>query len=181
MHRRKILGAAISSLGALFAGSRARAAGDGASGSGLKVVYHLNEIDKVGFVLGNIQNHYDGVGGPDHVTIALVVHGPALRAFTSGAAQDIKTRVGHFSKAGLELAACGNTMKAQNITLRPSARLRRGGKGRRGADRGAAIQGLCLFAAVTRGAARSPGSSTSPLGFNQDQSNMNGVIPPGDA
>ena len=118
MHRRKILGAAISSLGALFAGSRAQAAGDGASGSGLKVVYHLNEIDKVGFVLGNIQNHYDGVGGPDHVTIALVVHGPALRAFTSGAAQDIKTRVGHFSKAGLELAACGNTMKAQNITLK---------------------------------------------------------------
>jgi len=118
MHRRKIFRAAIAAFGALVANSRAQAVGDGTRGGGLKVVYHLNEIEKVGFVLGNIQNHYDGVGGPDHVTIALVVHGPALRAFTSGAAQDIKTRVGHFSKAGLELAACGNTMKAQNLTLR---------------------------------------------------------------
>jgi intracellular sulfur oxidation DsrE/DsrF family protein len=37
--------------------------------------------DKVNFVLGNIENHFDGVGGPEHVTIALVVHGQALRAF----------------------------------------------------------------------------------------------------
>ena len=118
MHRRNIFHAAIAAFGALVASSRVQAAGDDAPDRGLKVVYHLNEIDKVGFVLGNVQNHYDGVGGPEHVTIALVVHGPALRAFTSGAAQDVRTRVAHFSKAGLELAACGNTMKAQNITLK---------------------------------------------------------------
>jgi hypothetical protein len=41
----------------------------------LKVVYHLSDLDKVSFVLGNIQNHFDGVDGPDHVTIALVIHG----------------------------------------------------------------------------------------------------------
>ena len=85
----------------------------------LKVVHHLNELDKVSFVLGNIQNHLDGVGGPDHVTIALVVHGPALRAFHSAAANaDLSKRVAQFSKAGLELAACGNTLKSQNITLK---------------------------------------------------------------
>ncbi|CCD96871.1 conserved exported hypothetical protein [Bradyrhizobium sp. ORS 375] len=117
MDRRNMLSAAVSALGALFASSRAQAANETAGSGRLKVVYHLNEIDKVGFVLGNIQNHYDGVGGPDHVTIALVIHGPALRAFTLGAAPDIRSRVGHFSKAGLELAACGNTMKAQNVTL----------------------------------------------------------------
>lgn len=39
------------------------------------------------------------------------------RAFAAGAAQDVKTRVGHFSRTGLQLAACGNTMKAQNLTL----------------------------------------------------------------
>ena len=85
----------------------------------LKVVYHLNDLDKVSFVLGNIQNHLDGVGGPDHVTIALVVHGQALRAFHSASANpDLSKRVGQFSKAGLELAACGNTMTSQNVTLK---------------------------------------------------------------
>lgn len=43
---------------------------------------------------------YDGVDRPDHVTIARVVHGPALRAFlASGAAHDIGHRIGSFSKA----------------------------------------------------------------------------------
>ena len=40
-----------------------------------KVVYHLNELDKVSFVLGNIDNHYEGAGGADKVSIVLVVHG----------------------------------------------------------------------------------------------------------
>ncbi|MGC2780994.1 MAG: hypothetical protein WA418_35695 [Bradyrhizobium sp.] len=117
MHRRNLLGGVFSALGAVLASSRARSAERSKPDDRLKVVYHLNEIDKVGFVLGNIQNHYDGVGGPDQVTIALVVHGPALRAFAAGAAQDVKTRVGHFARTGLQLAACGNTMKAQNLTL----------------------------------------------------------------
>ena len=85
----------------------------------LKVVYHLNDLDKVNFVLGNIQNHLDGVGGPDNVTIALVVHGQALKAFHAASANpDLSRRVGQFSKAGLELAACGNTMKSQNVGLK---------------------------------------------------------------
>jgi intracellular sulfur oxidation DsrE/DsrF family protein len=82
------------------------------------VAYHLNDLDKVSFVIGNIQNHLDGVGGPDNVTIALVVHGQALKAFHSTAANpDLSLHVGQFSKAGIELAACGNTMKSQHITL----------------------------------------------------------------
>jgi len=104
MHRRNILWGAISAFGAALFTSRAS---------------DLNDLDKVSFVLGNIQNHFDGVGGPDHVTIALVVHGQALRAFHSTAANpDISKRVGQFSKAGLELAACGNTMKSQNVALK---------------------------------------------------------------
>jgi len=85
----------------------------------LKVVYHLSDLDKVNFVIGNIQNHFDGVGGPDNVTIALVVHGQALRAFRASSANpDLTRHVGQFSKAGLELAACGNTMKSQNVALK---------------------------------------------------------------
>jgi intracellular sulfur oxidation DsrE/DsrF family protein len=119
MHRRNILWGAISALGAAFAASRASAAAGATPSTKLKVVYHLNDLDKVSFVLGNIQNHFDGVGGPDNVTIALVVHGQALRAFHSASANpDVSKRVGHFSKAGLEFAACGNTMTSQNVTLK---------------------------------------------------------------
>ncbi|MFG3598050.1 DsrE family protein [Bradyrhizobium sp. RDI18] len=98
--------------------SIASAASEAAPSAKLKVVYHLNDLDKVNFVLGNIQNHLDGVGGPDHITIALVVHGQALRAFHSASVSpDLSRRVGQFSKAGIELAACGNTMKSQNVAL----------------------------------------------------------------
>ena len=47
------------------------------------------------------------------------MHGQALRAFHSTSANpDVSKRVGQFSKAGLELAACGNTMASQNVTLK---------------------------------------------------------------
>jgi intracellular sulfur oxidation DsrE/DsrF family protein len=119
MHRRSLLWGVFSAVGAAFAASRANAATDAAPPDKLKVVYHLSDADKVSFVLGNIQNHLDGVGGPDHVTIALVVHGPPLRAFHAASANpDIVSRVGQFSKAGVEFAACGNTMKSQNVALK---------------------------------------------------------------
>jgi intracellular sulfur oxidation DsrE/DsrF family protein len=119
MHRRNILWGAVSAIGAAFAALRASAATEAAPPGKLKVVYHLSDLDKVNFVIGNIQNHLDGVGGPDHVTIALVVHGPALRAFHSASANpELSRHVGQFSTAGLELAACGNTMKSQNVSLK---------------------------------------------------------------
>ena len=125
MHRRRILWGAFSALGAAFASATTRASAATDAGpqdrlqGKLKVVYHLNDLDKVNFVIGNIENHFDGVGGPDNVTIAFVVHGQALRAFhASSANPDLSRRVGQFSRAGLELAACGNTMKSQNVALK---------------------------------------------------------------
>jgi intracellular sulfur oxidation DsrE/DsrF family protein len=119
MQRRTLLAALGSFSAALFAATPgARAATADATPDKLKVVYHLSDLDRVGFVLGNIRNHIDGVGGPDHVTLALVVHGPALRAFHAlSATPDISRRIGEFAQSGMELAACGNTMKAQNVSL----------------------------------------------------------------
>jgi len=118
MHRRSILWAAASAFGAAFAAPRASAATEAPAANRLKVVYHLSDLDKVSFVVGNIQNHLDGVGGPDNVTIALVVHGQALRAFHASAANpDLVRHIGQFSRAGLELAVCGNTMKSQKVGL----------------------------------------------------------------
>src|SRR6202163_2222407 len=66
-----------------------------------KVVYHLSDLDKVDFVMGNIRNHYSGMGGPDKVTIALVVHGPALKAFhLSSATPDMTKRTDDMKKSG---------------------------------------------------------------------------------
>jgi intracellular sulfur oxidation DsrE/DsrF family protein len=119
MNRRNILWSAVSALGAALGASSAKAATGAGTGNKLKVVYHLNDAEKVNFVLGNIQNHIDGVGGPEHVTLALVIHGPALKAFHAAQANpDVSKRVTAFSKDGVELAACGNTMKAQNVTLK---------------------------------------------------------------
>jgi intracellular sulfur oxidation DsrE/DsrF family protein len=84
-----------------------------------KVVYHLADLDKVDFVLRNIANHYEGMGGPDKVTIALVVHGPALEAFhAAGAEERLTHSTAQLAGDGLELDACINTMRAQNVTLK---------------------------------------------------------------
>ena len=59
------------------------------------------------------------MGGPDKVTIELVVHGPALKAFHAASANaDVTRRFGEFAKAGLAAQACGNSMKTQNVTLK---------------------------------------------------------------
>ena len=113
MDRRNIFKSALAATAGLFA-LRASAA----TGDVQKVVYHLADIDKVGFVLGNIRNHIDGVGGPDKVKIALVVHGSALKAFQTIASHpDIAARYSSVAKDGVEMNACGNTMKAQEVTL----------------------------------------------------------------
>src|SRR5262249_19795722 len=115
MNRRGIL-TWFAATGGLFAGA---AHASTAPPEKTKVVYHLADLDKVSFVLGNIKNHYEGVGGPANVTIALVVHGPALKAFqTASANPDRTTRVAELAGAGLKLNACGNTMRSQSITLK---------------------------------------------------------------
>lgn len=82
------------------------------------VAYHLSDLDKVDFVLGNIRNHFDGMGGPGKVKIALVVHGPALKAFHSaGASPETTKRTAELAKTGLQLNACINIMHTQNVTL----------------------------------------------------------------
>jgi len=118
MNRRGILAGVMTAAGGLFAASttKARAA---ATPDKTTVVYHLTDLDKVAFVLGNIKNHYEGVGGPANVTIALVVHGPALKGFHAATANPESTRrVADFHKAGLQMSACGNTMRSQEVTLK---------------------------------------------------------------
>src|SRR3569623_805885 len=83
-----------------------------------RVVYHLSDKDKVQFALGNIENHFKGMGGPGTVRIALVANGPALTAFTSKDINpDVERRLRKVADMGLELGACGNTLDATKLTV----------------------------------------------------------------
>ena len=115
MLRRNLLQLAGAVMPISLLATRANAATPDAA----KVVYHLDDLDRVDFVFGNIANHYRGMGGPDKVTIALVVHGPALKAFhAASATPDMSKRTDEMTKSGLELNACINTMRAQDVTLK---------------------------------------------------------------
>jgi intracellular sulfur oxidation DsrE/DsrF family protein len=85
MHRRNVLTGALSGIGGLIAGAvRVSAATTGAAPASpdkSKVVYHLSDLDKVSFVLGNIRNHFDGMDGPDKVTAQKVTLKDLLPGF----------------------------------------------------------------------------------------------------
>jgi len=112
----RLLAAGVAGLAAFRATDVAAAtvAPDGVA----RVAYHLSDRDKVNFVLGNIENHIKGMGGPDKVRIALVVNGPALLMFSAkDASPDLEHRIDWAGKTGIELGACGNTLDAQKLTV----------------------------------------------------------------
>jgi intracellular sulfur oxidation DsrE/DsrF family protein len=118
MDRRNIFRSAMAVAAGWFV-ARAPSSAAAASASDLpKVAYHLADLEKVAFVLGNIRNHIDGMGGADKVKIALVVHGPALKAFRLNTPNlAVKSDVGEARAAGVEFHACRHTMEAQKLTL----------------------------------------------------------------
>ena len=83
-----------------------------------KVVYHVDDVDKVQMALGNIQNHVEGTGGPGKADIRIVINGPALRVFrTDGVEARISAATDRLSKMNVGFEACSNTMRGLNITL----------------------------------------------------------------
>jgi len=113
MERRNFFRAALAVLVGLATGG-ARAEAPRAQ----NVVYHLADLEKVGFVLGNIHNHLEGAGGPAAIRIALVVHGRALAAFRADAHdQAVRAAAAQAAKAGVALYACSHTMAAMKLSL----------------------------------------------------------------
>ena len=60
MHRRSMIMGAFTAAGALMA-TAMRGRANAADTDKPKVVYHLCDLDKVAFVLGNIRNHFEGM------------------------------------------------------------------------------------------------------------------------
>ena len=120
MDRRSIFKSLVAIGAGIFAtrSSPARADTAPAAPGVPKVVYHLADLDKVAFVLGNIRNHIEGMGGPDKVQVALVVHGPALKAFRAATPNvAFKSDIGAIRGSGVALVACRITMEAQKLAL----------------------------------------------------------------
>jgi intracellular sulfur oxidation DsrE/DsrF family protein len=81
-----------------------------------KVVYHLNELERVGVVLRSIENHYAGMDEKP-IAIALVVHGGALSAFwQASVSRDVAGGFADLVETGLSSYACSNTLRAQGKT-----------------------------------------------------------------
>ena len=115
MERRSIIRAGLAGLLGVLGFMRGTAAEPSPR---QRVVYHLSDLDRVMFVLGNVQNHVDGVGGPGNADIKLVVHGPALRAFHAISAEtNVAAMMERLLKARVGFDACANTMKAQGVKL----------------------------------------------------------------
>ena len=105
-------------VASLLAATGVTAAQASAAPDKLRVVYHLSDSDKVNFVLGNMQNHIKGVGGPDKIALALVVHGPALGAFKRADENiAVSDPMAGLLKSGVGFHACGNTLKGMKLTV----------------------------------------------------------------
>lgn len=107
-------GLALSGL--LMACGVSKASATAAGAGAPKVVYHLHDVERVGLVLRSIHNHYAGMAG-EPVTIALVIHGGALRAFHKASASlDVVAGLADLVDDGLVAYACSNTLRAEGIS-----------------------------------------------------------------
>jgi uncharacterized protein len=116
--RRNIFKTAFATAAGLFAVRSSPTSARDDTAAIPKAVYHLSDAEKVAFVLGNVRNHIEGMGGSQNVRIAVVVHGMALKSFIAETANsNIKSRVVSAANDGVALHACANTMSAQGVTL----------------------------------------------------------------
>lgn len=79
----------------------------------MRVVYHLSDFDRADFVLHNMRVHYENAKGP--ATLALVVHGPAVRAFRRDGSGVTQERFAGLLKRGMSPYICAVALRGQNM------------------------------------------------------------------
>ena len=112
MHRRFLLSAAVVA-GALGATPLAALAQDAAKKT--RVVVQVSEADPArwNLVLNNVKNLQDDLGA-GNVEIEVVAYGPGIGMLKLDAVSN--SRVTDAIKAGVQVAACENTMRNQKLT-----------------------------------------------------------------
>ncbi len=120
MDRRKMVMTSVlaAGAGALMSKTSIAETEKSAPGQIQRVVYHLSDADKVHFVLANMKNHIAGMGGPDEVSIAIVIHGPPLAAFrTDSKDPAVAENTNLLMEDHVAFFACIHTMNAMKISL----------------------------------------------------------------
>jgi uncharacterized protein len=110
MNRRGVFHGALAAAAGWFGAARARA---GEASAPMKVVYHLSDYDRADFVLHNMRVHYENAGGP--LTLVLIVHGPAIRAFHRNGSGVTQERLAGLLKRGMTPYACAVALRGQNM------------------------------------------------------------------
>ncbi|MCA9473977.1 MAG: DsrE family protein [Nitrospirales bacterium] len=80
----------------------------------VKVVYHVDGPDPAvaKYALALINKHIEAEGGPDHIDVVLVVHGPALKLFeNANADQELKDKIKIVLDKGATAEMCQVSMK----------------------------------------------------------------------
>ena len=106
--RRRLLAALAAFVASPAAAAEARRDPD--------TVYHLADIEKANFVLGNLRNHLAGAEGKPK--LAVVIHGAALQLFHRGSApHGLEGEYQELVRAGVVFYACANTLAAHGWKL----------------------------------------------------------------
>ena len=95
------------------------AAEPGTSGK-VKVLYHVDGKDPevAKYALALINKHIDAEGGPEHIDVELVVHGPALELFEKDKMDpEMTKRFNQIIEKGAHAEMCQVSMKLYNKTL----------------------------------------------------------------
>ena len=111
MHRRLLLSASVA-VGALCAAPLAALAQDAAKKT--RVVVQVSEADPArwNLALNNVKNLQDDLGA-GNVEIEVVAYGPGIGMLKLDAVSN--SRVSDAIKAGVQVAACENTMRNQKL------------------------------------------------------------------
>ena len=113
-HMTKLMGALLG--GALMMGSLAMptAALAGADNGQMKVVIQVSDSDPAtwSLALNNVKNFQAATKG--QAKIEVVAYGPGIGMLTADS--ELANRVTEAVDSGVKVAACGNTMKAKNLT-----------------------------------------------------------------
>ncbi len=86
----------------------------------VKVLYHVDGKDPevAKYALALINKHIDAEGGPEHIDVELVIHGPALELFENDKIDpETKKRFEQAIGKGVHAEMCQVSMKLYNKTL----------------------------------------------------------------
>ena len=84
-----------------------------------KVVYHVNydENKRHNGMLGNIQNHINGVGA-DRLTVNVVMHGSGIELLRKAKTDpQVQAKIDNLKSQGVEFKVCANTMRGHGLTV----------------------------------------------------------------